>query len=842
MKKKYLNILFIPFFIILFDGCDKEQNLQSGLSENDPWGMPLRRRENELFSGNKVYNPSFEQGRFFRDHLNTFEIDGWKEITQKGDEVEWVDVSRDKYSRQDVFFGNRAVKITRRNVHETEEQGAGLISDYIKVIPGNYSLKYYIRLKNIRSHKSRFGSRLMDAIHIRIHYYDKNKIEISNDMVSPVDGTKFDNGFKSFQFSGFWKIDSLDWTHARGISHKHPFFNGNIPEETRYVKLFFGLKGQGSMWIDNVSLNYTKHNFTLDERLSQFTKKKYKPTDLVIPKPQKIEPGESVSFYNPVNPNNKPAIVLPDNPDEVTLSAAERLKKKLQQLITSAGETNNVNISVLTDDKALNPDEYSLVFAIGNNALTRKHTTTQKKTIAKNHPQGYFITRQNDNSNVIILKGTNPIGNLYAVNTINQLLADSNLVYHHAEIEDFPDYQNRVLVTNMNTTKQSGQLELFESLKFNHLFWDVDLTNLTQTTLSNTLEKIQEQQGRKELTTIKQGIAVNPYKPIIGDSKELSVVTDKYDYSRLEQFIKEASDKNFDDIIIHLENQADSSGYTEECFEFSDILENTSSYKSLCDIHADLINQVNEWNPSSKIYFLPAWNSTDCIIKSNGRGEFYVNELFRKVSPDIAFLWRGATKTPRVIDNIEVYHIEKISGKEPVFYCNDIHPVSQTSKSNQLTNNPQNLQVHSIFQNFELVLPDNFFNTSQYGTFLTRLDGTEGTILNQIKLATLANYLWNTDEFDSDKALYIALVAYFGKEGALKLIEFNQLYMNLSEICLRMREEGPRRKDTKIAEQYFNRLDDLMKEIKTTFENNKLKTELSQLKNSLYKAYNQNVK
>jgi len=48
----------------------------------------------------------------------------------------------------------------------------------------------------------------------------------------------------------------INVSFERGISHKYPFFEGDLPENTRYVRLSFGLKGAGTMWIDDGSFGF----------------------------------------------------------------------------------------------------------------------------------------------------------------------------------------------------------------------------------------------------------------------------------------------------------------------------------------------------------------------------------------------------------------------------------------------------------------------------------------------------------------------------------------------------------------------------------------------------------
>lgn len=131
-------------------------------------------------------------------------------------------------------------------------------------------MKLKLKLKDIKSNKERLGSKLHDAVNIRIKYYDKNKIELRVQEFNPFMNLKIDNTFKSQSFTNYYQIDDLDWCDVYGKTADFPYFNGDIPDKARYVKIFIGLKGTGTLWIDKVEFNYTNQNFTLLERLEPY--------------------------------------------------------------------------------------------------------------------------------------------------------------------------------------------------------------------------------------------------------------------------------------------------------------------------------------------------------------------------------------------------------------------------------------------------------------------------------------------------------------------------------------------------------------------------------------------
>ena len=252
-------------------GCRNKQsvvNIQMNWKSYDPQSIPLVIREKEYQKGNLITNPSFEMGRYFAvDSLReSYSINGWSRL---GENVYWTDLGKEEqYNKGDASDGFHAIKIIREKADETDIQGEGVISDFIRVIPGNYKLTCDIRLDNVESNMKRLSGNLLDAVNIRLFYYDKNKILIRSSVYNPSGDNIIDNSFKAYSFSGFDYIKELNWTRINCVSNHFPFEEGDIPSDTRFIRVFAGLKGTGVMWLDMVDFRYTSANFSLLENVS----------------------------------------------------------------------------------------------------------------------------------------------------------------------------------------------------------------------------------------------------------------------------------------------------------------------------------------------------------------------------------------------------------------------------------------------------------------------------------------------------------------------------------------------------------------------------------------------
>jgi hypothetical protein len=384
--------------------------------------------------GNLVLNSSFESGKLFYEEkdIKTFAIDGWSVI---GNHVEWVDKQNLEYTFYEVSDGNHSVKVHRENADETEKLGEGIVSDYIKVIPGNYFLKLKLKLKDIKSNKERLGSKLHDAVNIRIKYYDKNKIELRVQEFNPFMNLKIDNTFKSQSFTNYYQIDDLDWCDVYGKTADFPYFNGDIPDKTRYVKIFIGLKGTGTLWIDKVEFNYTSQNFTLLERLEPYFDSSFTVYDMIMPTPQQIEAKGAYAYFN--SDSNKIPVIVYLGKNKKLEAVINNLKNKIDNIISV-----DPKVQIVSN---LNPNElkkYSLIISVGDTKLLENSSTQMQDSLLNQNQDSYAINF-NSKSNIIFLQGITDEGLINGMFTLEQIFDKKIAIVYLSNILDYPDFYQR---------------------------------------------------------------------------------------------------------------------------------------------------------------------------------------------------------------------------------------------------------------------------------------------------------------------------------------------------------------------------------------------------------------
>lgn len=421
----------------LSSGCNRKQDIDEQRitwTTDAPLTIPLRARLQRLEKGNLLRNPSFETGRTFTldTARSSFVIDGWQ---QTGHHVRWVDIRSDSLYRPDeVFSGNRSVRIIRENAYETDEVGDGIMSEFIKVIPGNYDFSFHARLENIVPPRARIGTRMYDAVEVKLLFYDRNKIEITARRSFPQIDQVINISFKSLSFANYQQIKEFNWGKIIGKSEHFPFPEGDIPTEAHYVRIYIGLKASGKLWIDSVSLTYSHRNFSVAERMRAYTDTTYTEIASIIPVPKSYQRMESVVYQVPeTQPEKQPLIVIPDQAPELILKSAALIRDALNlpqnRVVTAAGPDQIRNAR--------------LVFSLGATPWFEQYRAFLPEKAIAPHPQGYFIYATSAMPHLVFLGSQTSQGIYYAALTLVQMIDKKQPVYHHARIIDYPDFANR---------------------------------------------------------------------------------------------------------------------------------------------------------------------------------------------------------------------------------------------------------------------------------------------------------------------------------------------------------------------------------------------------------------
>ena len=803
MQKNLINRFtgLLAIFVLLAS-CQQGENPGSSPVKwfsLDPFAIPYRVRIQKYERGNLLPDSgSFESGKVYNlDSTRTsFNIDGWLKI---GEDVHWVNKKQDSiYSPDEVHSGNYAVKIQRVTANETVNEGEGIQSDYIKVIPGRYRLTLYLRLKNIRGYRTRLGSKLYDAVDIRILYFDKNKIPMSNEQYVPQTKEYIDRSFKSYSLSNFWYISNFDWAKIIGKSINNPYLEGNIPDEARYVKLYIGLKGTGTMWVDDVDFRYTRDNFSARERLENLIDTVYSKHNLLLPAPKKYEKVASVLYIKEdgnISDGQLPFILVPSEIAPQTRQAVELFKHNLieiyQQLTGKKIQypENLISSSISADELA----QERLVFSIGKTQLYYRYQKQLPEEEIKNIPQSYFIYSQSDLTNVVFLSGDEPIGDYYAVLTAVQLLDHKRFIFHNARIIDYPDFEKRYYtlgeLSGVNAGKRNLSFcETLDNYKFNggYLFDNVqeEWTPSMEMKLLN-LKRSVFKDGISMLSVAFVNGNFPAYNYYLADTLQMNYIKPS---KVTEDELVKRSEEAFSNGIDGIAYMTSAGIFPSIQFPWNNKFFPDDPVSQV-NLISDLKNKVLTKYAHKDIEFLPSWSNNEIVDRGLGRGEIYFQRLAEIFPAGIDLLWMGNTYCTYSLSKADLVRLRTCIDRQPVLWDNSLWAKSILNNCSYFDSEfAGQIRLGNLFAPYQCDYTNDIKEGLTGKKIIVNYPVTSEIAL--IRLITAADYTWNSSEYDPDISVCKVLISLYGPKVAKALVLYNDSYTSLLASILEMKNQG----------------------------------------------------
>jgi len=852
MKPVFLSILCS---ILILNACSTIEKTQktyrpSPWSTSDPLSIPYDTRLEQFEKGNLVINPSFENGSVIAGNpANNFILEGWEKV---GQNVEWVTQDSGLNAVKEVNGGRHGVKMVRKKAAELDE-AEGIISDYIPVIPGNYYFTYRIRLKDIVSNQYRLGVQLYDAVVIKVLFFDEHQKPVNPEYLNPITGMHIDNSDKSYSFSNYWRIDDFPWGTVRGRSYNYPFSEGDIPDRTRFVRLFFGLKGTGTLWLDDIDYRYSKWNFTALERFKPFFARQLTLAEKIIPTPKSLQWVRDVVYYNGgISGSLLPVIVLPENPAPAERTAAKILQKQISAVLDkfiSAKDHHGMKVRVLEKDLHLN-DIFSakLILSIGRNRIYDEVQPDLPLQSIGDKPQGYIIkAEQVGNSHVVFLWGETPIANFNAAATAVQLFENDACIYHNATVIDFPDFLGRSYVFKNWKNKKGLQndldaLERMSLYKLNKVYFGYNRKKKNWHQIDPLYREGVKAAGRifGESGVMSLAVMVNPYSHFaMGQSAEKLSNQSRYTWTHSSS---ESFEMLQDAYRVGLEAGADTMMLLSDDFvpytgrnRYNYSLytaEDKKRFVNLQNAQAHLINKLNQWidtdYPGTRFEFCPPWYSNEFIDRSDGKAELYFKELIFQVPQDVAIIWTGPTIRSLSIDMADLHRYKSLIGRWPMIWDNTLYARNLETKryGGYTTYYPGKVRMCNLFEPYDTYKPKDFQRYNHGRQMYT--NGSAYSEVYKLKYATVADYGWNTAAYNPELSLWKVLCQTYGPTVAEKLIRFSDAYYGIYGTCLRIEMEGIKDRYINNAKSFLNDLDDCLSEISQVLpENHPLLNELN---------------
>lgn len=802
----------------------------SDWTSSDPLSIPYDIRQKLFEKGNLVVNPSFEQGQVTAGEARkTFSIQGWEVV---GSNVSWVDRTSDGEIGADNHRGEHAVKIARERANELDP-AEGILSDYISVISGNYDFTYSIRLKDISGSRQRMAQHLGDTIFVRVLYYDADKLPLDPGYYNPVSKTLIDNSDKSYPFANYWSLDDFPWGKVRARTYNYPFSEGDVPDRTRFVRLFFGLNGNGSMWVDDIVYRYSKWNFTTLERFKPYFGRQPVPADRIVPTPRKYQAGQDVAYYDAGSSASDPAvIVLPANPAPAEQTAAAVLQKKITAVLARllpAREGRKTRIRVVQEYDSLSslPDA-KLVLSIGPNSFYQKVQPDLPWQAIRGKPQGYIVkAEQIGNRHCVFLIGETPLASYYAAATALQLFENDKFIYHSTTVVDYPDFLERAYAFKKweNRSEWEEDLKNIERLslyKLNKAYvGSIPADKIWRKTAGTNIDGIAaagqrcRQSGVMSLAVMANPYSHFPFEPSAENLSEESRYTWTHSspdsFEKLKNFYKIALDAGAQTIMLLADDRVPHYGKNRQNYALY-TEEDRQRFVNLQNAQAHLINSLKQWidreYPGTRLEFCPPWYSNEHVFRSTGKAEPYFKELIYQIPQDVAIVWTGPTIRSLSVDAADLHYFRSLIGRWPMFWDNTLYARSIESKGygGYTAHYPGKVRMCNLFEPYDTYRPVEFYQYSDGRRMYT--NGQAFSEIYRIKFATVADYGWNTAAYVPELALWKVLCAAYGPAGGEALLRFNDAYYGLYGVCLQMGSAGVKAKLEKDGRQYSTKMAD----------------------------------
>jgi hypothetical protein len=784
-------------------------------SSTAPLSIPLEVRKKHFDKGNLVPNPSFEKRTAAAtapaSTQNGLRLAGW---TRMGRSVEWVHSDADRYFPDEVHTGRRAVRITRGRAAEVDA-AEGVMSDYIPVVPGNYDFTVAVRLKDVAGNRNRMGARLDDAVAFKVLFFDAHKKPLDPKAMNPVGGGFIDNSNKSYPFANYWRIDDFPWNRISPRTYNYPFSEGDLPDKTRFVRLFIGLKGSGIMWFDDVDFRYSKWNFSALERLAPYFDQPLEIEQSLLPTPRHIRVrAEIATDGDGLSGAAAPVIVLPENPEPADLAASRLLRERLdaamdrgaRQTQGPPGRTRIVSGSL----DLFSEPRPRLVFSIGNTRLLQEPGGQQPVESPPDHAQGYSIeSRAIGGCRVVFLNGRTSIGNFYAAATAVQLLAEDRPVFHDAEVRDHPDFNGRsfVLPSWKETTELKDSIEhlaVMAAWKLNKVYVGFQGRTPDWHRPSPAFREGTAAIGAacRESGVLDLALMINPYahfefmppaETLSAESRYTWTHADPRSMEMLQNVFRIGLDAGAatimlmsDDYVPHEgKNRLNYSLYTPE---------DKQRFVNLQNAQAHVVNGLKHWLdrdfPGTRLEFCPPWYNNEFIDRSEGRAEIYLRELAAQIPADVAVIWTGPTVRSLSIDMADLERYSALIGRRPMIWDNTLYArnLETTVYGGYTAHYPGKVRMCNLFEPFDGPRPPDFHALNDGGHMYT--NGAAGSDIFRIKYATIADYEWNSAAYDPERSLWKVLVRNYGAACARQLLRFNHAYYGLYDACMRLERDG----------------------------------------------------
>jgi hypothetical protein len=154
---------------------------------------------------------------------------------------------------------------------------------------------------------------------------------------------------------------------------------------------------------------------------------------------------------------------------------------------------------------------------------------------------------------------------------------------------------------------------------------------------------------------------------------------------------------------------------------------------------------------------------------------------------------------------------------------------------------PMKLRTLNLFNPFTVSFSEPFTLPDETGKLL--ISGSLSSAIMKLRIATAADFMWNSGDYDPDMSIYKVLFSNFGREVAGELYVFSDAYCTALASVLGLNRGGDNQKLIRQANEQFAIMHDLLVIMDENLAGEPaLLNELKSLKQSLEEMYDAELK
>jgi hypothetical protein len=519
---------------------------------------------------------------------------------------------------------------------------------------------------------------------------------------------------------------------------------------------------------------------------------------MLVPAPKKALGLDPLVYHYPGTDSLPyPVIVVPQHASRQTAAAARLLKTRLDMLfkrLYGVEDKSRVLITSGIPDQVI--EAGGLVFSIGNNLLSGRRLSVSSLPELIRHEQGYIIQPDSLSPNLVYLIGSDAEGDFYAAVTAVQLLDGSRFIYNQSRIADYPDIPQRsFLVSAVTASSDEGtygaNLTDMLMLKMNRAYLDYyrsrNMWERSSTAYLRGLDEIgreAEKHGMIQLAHMVNPYAFLPFSTRLDSIdpflKNRWMHSSPYSISRLQARIRAGIEAGATTLVLCTNDHLPYEGG--HPLNFSLYAErDRNTYINLQQAHLEMIRLITELpgvGRSVKLEFITPWYANELVDQSRGQGEQYLKELTAKMPDQVSLLWSGPSQQSFSVDEADIYRYSRLTGREPVIWDNSLNTLPDILRDTSLSLGISlKLRTLNVFEPYQVKHSGIKTPGNWAGKII--INSPLDSELMKIRIATAADYMWNTRTYNPDLSLWKVLVSRYGREAAMNLYRFNESYMTL---------------------------------------------------------------